>query len=166
MRVATVDNVATPEVEQGCDFNAWSTAGPHNQDCINDSDPKYLKRLGWDFWLVSDYNFFSRASQRRRTAKTQTSMIQKGYIIIMIVGPDSKIAVSSESNSNLHVEGLTNNSDIFSIELQDSEMTRPTYENAYYVNPPPRPGFALRVAGPELNYDNIGAPIIMLHISQ
>ena len=148
--------LATMEVEQGYNVSAWKSAGPRNQRCIDDSNPDHFITPGCNFWYVSNYNFDNLESNRTFTAVLSSrAAIKKGYVLTMENVINSYIAVSTEDNSGTHVKGLTSNGNMMSIGLH-SDQVAPTFENVYYVNPPPRPGYATRVEGPALSWGNIG----------
>ncbi len=160
--VGTADSqgnqIATMEVEQGYNFSAWRAAGPRNQGCVDDSDANHFTRPACNFWYVNDYNFDALDSKRTFTASIASrSAIKKGYVITMQVVTNSFTTISTENNGNFHVKGFTSNGYVASIGL--GSKVAPVFEDVYYVNPPPRPGFAPRVEGPALSWGNIGGPV-------
>ena len=151
------NQIATMEVEQGYNVSAWNAAGPRNQGCVDDSDPNHFTRPGCNFWYVSKYDFSNLESKRTFTASvTSRAGIQKGYVVTMEVVINSYTTISTENNGNFHVKGFTSNGAVASIGLNGK--VAPIFEDVYYVNPPPRPGYAPRVEGPALSWGNIGGP--------
>ena len=71
----------------------------------------------------------------------------------MQTGLDMGNTIGSEYNSNLHINGFTSNGGLSQYGLNDKGTA--TFENVWYVNPPPRPGFAPRVEGPTLSWGHI-----------
>ncbi len=160
--VGTTDSqgnqIATMEVEQGYNVSAWRAAGPRNQGCVDDSDANHFTRPACNFWYVNDYNFDGLESKRTFTASIASrSAIKKGYVITMEVVINSYTTISTENNGNFHVKGFTSNGYVASIGL--GSKVAPVFEDVYYVNPPPRPGYAPRVEGPALSWGNIGGPV-------
>ena len=147
---------ATFQVEQGYNVSAWRTAGPRNQFCVDPSDKNHYKFPGCNFWKVQDYNFSGLDSDDKTFTATLLgeSNVSEGVVITMQVGPNSMITLSTEDNGGLQVKGLTSNGYFMSIGLNG--LVPPKSTNIYYVNPPPRPGFAPRVMGPALSWGNIG----------
>lgn len=149
------NQVATMEVEQGYNVSAWKDAGPRNLACVDDSDPNHYGRPECNFWYASKYDFSNLESKRTFTAQIASrSNIEEGYVITMILIVNSLTAISTENNGNFHVKGFTSNGYVGSIGL--SGKVPPTYEDVYYVNPPPRPGYAPRITGPAVSWGNIG----------
>ena len=143
------------EVEQGYNVSVWSNAGPRNQACVDDSDPNHYTRPDCNFWYASKYDFSNLESKRTFTVQIGArSNIQKGYVITTQLGLNSLTTISSENNGNFLVKGFTSNGYVASIGLNGK--VPPVYEDVYYVNPPPRPGYAPRVNGPGLGYGNLG----------
>ena len=74
--------------------------------------------------------------------------------------------IASEFNGNLHINGFTSNGGLSQYGLGSKGTA--TFENVWYVNPPPRPGFAPRVEGPTISqgrvesfdFDTAGQPPI------
>lgn len=150
--------VATMEVEQGYNLSAWIAAGPRNQGCVDDSDATHFTRPSCNFYYVSDYNFDDLESKRTFTASIASrSGIKEGHVITMEVVQNSFTTISTENNGNFLVKGFTSNGYVASIGLNGK--VAPVFENVYYVNPPPRPGYAPRVEGPALSWGNIGGPV-------
>lgn len=146
---------ATFTVEKGYNVSAWSTAGPRNQGCVDSSDPTHFKRPGCNFWKVTNYDFSSLTTARTFTATVLPgALLEAGYVVYMQVGPNSLTTISSENNANLHVKGMTTNGAMGQIGLNDKQTA--TFEDYYYVNPPPRPGYTARVNGPTLSWGHIG----------
>lgn len=153
--IDTATETATFEVEAGYNVSAWRAAGPRNQGCVDDSDKSTYKFPGCNFWKVDSYDFSKLDSDRTFTAHIMGgSQITEGVVLVMQVGPNSMITVSTEDNGGLVVKGLTSNGYFMSIGLNG--LVPPKGSNIYYVNPPPRPGFAPRVMGPALSWGNIG----------
>ena len=152
------NQVATIEVEQGYNVSAWRTAGPRNLGCVDDSDSSHYTRPGCNFWYVSDYDFSNLDSKRTFTASVASRAgIKEGYVFTMIVIINSLTTISTENNGNFHVKGFTSNGYVASIGLNGK--VAPVFEDVYYVNPPPRPGYAPRVEGPAVGWGNLGGPI-------
>jgi len=61
--------------------------------------------------------------------------------------------IGSENNGNLHINGFTSNGGLSQYGLGSKGTA--TFENVYYVNAPPRPGFAPRVEGPTMSQGHI-----------
>lgn len=61
--------------------------------------------------------------------------------------------IGSENNGGLHINGFTTNGGLSQYGL-GSKATA-TFENVWYVNAPPRPGFAPRVEGPTMSEGHI-----------
>ena len=149
------NSVATIEVEQGYNVSIWASAGPRNQACVDDSDPNHYTRPGCNFWYASKYDFSELESKRTFTAQfASRSNMQKGYVITMDVLINSVCTISTENNGGFHIKGFTSNGYVASIGLNGK--VAPIYEDVYYVNPPPRPGYAPRVNGPGLSWGNLG----------
>ena len=146
---------ATFVVEKGYNVSAWTAAGPRNQGCVDSSSPTHFKRPDCNFWKVSDYDFSALSTSRSFTASIlRGSSLQVGYVVFMQVGPNSLTTISSENNDNLHVKGITTNGALGQIGLNGKRSA--TFADYFYVNPPPRPGFAERVNGPTLSWGHIG----------
>ena len=152
------NQVATMEVEQGYNVSAWRAAGPRNQGCVDDSDPNHFTRPDCNFWYASKYDFSNVDTKRTFTASIGSrSGIQEGYVLTMLVIINSLTTISTENNGGFKVKGFTSNGYLGSIGLNGK--VAPIFEDVYYVNPPPRPGFAPRVQGPAVGWGNIGGPI-------
>ena len=152
------DSVATMEVEQGYNVSAWRAAGPRNQGCVDDSDPNHYTRPGCNFWYASKYDFSNLDTKRTFTASVGSrSGIKEGYVLTMLVIINSLTTISTENNGGFKVKGFTSNGYLGSIGLNGK--VAPIFEDVYYVNPPPRPGYAPRVEGPAVGWGNIGGPI-------
>ena len=64
--------------------------------------------------------------------------------------------LSTEGNGGLHVKGLTSTGGVMQIGLNGADGGKSTvFEDVWYVNPPPRPGFAPKVQGPVLSWGNL-----------
>lgn len=149
------NQIATMEVEQGYNLSTWRTAGPRNQGCVDDSNPNHYTRPACNFWYVSNYDFSDLDSKRAFTFQTTSRVgIEKGYVITMEVVINFFCAIATENNGALHVKGMTSNGAVSSYGLRGK--VPPIFEDVYYVNPPPRPGYAPRVNGPALSWGNIG----------
>jgi len=61
--------------------------------------------------------------------------------------------IGSENNRNLHINGFTSNGGLSQYGLGSKGTA--TFEDIYYVNAPPRPGFAPRVEGPKMSQGHI-----------
>ncbi|MCJ1452596.1 hypothetical protein MMC28_002939 [Mycoblastus sanguinarius] len=154
--------LATMQVEQGYNTSIWSSADPRNQGCVDSSNPSHFKLINCNFWKVSAYDFSTLSTAKTFTATLSPgSAIQPGYVLTMqvgagaaVVGGNSLTAISTEDNGSLHVKGFTSNGYVASIGL--NTKVPPIFEDVYYVNPPPRPGYAPRVNGPALSWGNIG----------
>ncbi|KAL6715824.1 hypothetical protein ACLMJK_006785 [Lecanora helva] len=152
------NQIATMEVEQGFNVSAWRSAGPRNQGCVDDSDSSHFSRPECNFWYVSKYDFSNLDSKRTFTASIGARAgIKEGYVLTMLVVINSFTTISTENNGKFHVKGFTSNGYVASIGLNGK--VAPVFENVYYVNPPPRPGFAPRVEGPAVSWGNIGGPV-------
>lgn len=153
--------IATVVVDQGYNVSAWRSAGPRNQNCIDDSNPASFTRPSCNFWYFSNYNFDNLDSKRTWTASVAgRAGLKKGYVLSMQVGPNTPWAISSENNNGLVVRGLTTNGALISIGNQNQPSKKiVTFEDVYMVNPPNRPGFAPRVNGPALSWGNIGGMV-------
>ena len=150
--------LATFTVEKGYNVSAWSSAGPRNQGCIDSSFPAHFKRPQCNFWKVENYDFSHLTTTHTFTTTVLPgSQLQTNYVIYLQSGPNSLTTISSENNANLHVKGITTNGAIGQIGLNDKKTA--TFEDYYYVNPPPRPGYAERVNGPTLSWGHIGEAV-------
>ena len=146
---------ATFVVEKGYNVSAWTAAGPRNQGCVDTSSPTHFKRPACNFWKVSDYDFSALSASRSFTATVLPgSSLQVGLVVFTQVGPNSLTTISSENNANLLVTGVTTNGALGQIGLNGKRSA--TFADYFYVNPPPRPGFADRVNGPTLSWGHIG----------
>ena len=148
---------ATFVVEKGYNSSAWTSAGPRNQGCVDDTTSStHFTRRPCNFWKVADYDFAALQSASRCFTATilPDSGLKMGYVVYTQVGANSLTAVSSENNANLHVKGLTTNGALGQIGLSGKKTA--TFQDYFYVNPPPRPGFAPRVNGPTLSWGHIG----------
>lgn len=142
------------EVEEGYNHTAWTKAGPRNQNCVDDSDPNHFTRPGCNFWKVQDYKFDSLNIDRKFSATLLGgSYLQKGYVVSMQVGPNALTTLSTEDEGGLHVKGLTSNGALMQIGLNGKKTA--VFEDIWYVNPPPRPGYAPKVQGPVLSWGNL-----------
>ena len=82
--------------------------------------------------------------------------LEKGYVVSLQVGPNSAITLSTEDNGGLHVKGLTSNGYMMQIGLNGADGGKSAvFEDVWYVNPPPRPGFAPKVQRPVLSWGNL-----------
>lgn len=142
------------QVEQGYNHTAWAEAGPRNQNCVDDSNPNHSTRPGCNFWKVQNYNFDSLDSDRTFSATLLGgSYLKKGYVVSMQVGPNALTTLSAEDEGGLHVKGLTSNGALMQIGLNGK--TTAVFEEVWYVNSPPRPGYAPKVQGPVLSWGNL-----------
>ena len=148
---------ATFEVEKGYNVSAWTNAGPRNQNCVDDSNSDHYTRPGCNFWKVHNYDFDSLMSKHTFTATVLGgASLEKGYVVSLQVGPNSAITLSTEDNGGLHVKGLTSNGYMMQIGLNGADGGKSAvFEDVWYVNPPPRPGFAPKVQGPVLSWGNL-----------
>lgn len=155
------NQVATVVVDQGYNVSAWRSAGPRNQNCIDDSNADSFTRPECNFWYFSDYNFDNLDSKRTWTASVGSRAgLKKGYVLSMQVGPNTPWAVSSENNNALTVRGMTTNGAFGSIGNSNQPSKKiVSFEDIYMVNPPNRPGYAPRVNGPALSWSNIGGMV-------
>ncbi len=152
------NQIATIEVEQGYNVSAWRAAGPRNQGCVDDSDSTHFTRPGCNFWYVSKYDFSDLDSKHTFTASIASRAgIEEGYVLVMVVVENSSTTISTEDNGNFHVKGFTSNGYVASIGLNGKKA--PVFEDVYYVNPPPRPGYAPRVQGPAVSWSSVGGPV-------
>ncbi len=148
--------LATFEVQEGYNVSAWTTAGPRNQGCVDISNPNHYTRPDCNFWYSNTYDFSQLASTRRFTSHISGSRsgIKDNYILTMQSGPNSQATLASENSNGLHVRGMTSNGAFAQYGLGSRKTA--IFEDVWYVNPPPRPGFAPRVNGPTLSWGHIG----------
>ena len=151
------EQVANFEVQQGYNVSAWSTAGPRNQNCLDVSNSSHYTRPNCNFWYSRAYDFSQLETSRRFTSKISGSRsgMKEGYILTMQVRPNSQASLASEWNGGLHVRGLTSNGATAQYGLGNKQTA--VFEDVWYVNPPPRPGFAPRVEGPTISQGHIGS---------
>ena len=70
-------------------------------------------------------------------------------------GSNERMSIVTEDNGGLLVKGLTSNGATTQNGLNGKESA--VFEDVYFVNPPPRPGYAPRVNGLTLSWGHIGA---------
>ena len=155
------NQVATVLVDEGYNVSVWRTAGPRNQNCIDDSNPESYTRPGCNFWYFSNYNFDNLDSKRTWTVIVGARAgLKQGYALNTQVGSNTPWAISSENNNGLLIKGLTTNGALISIgNVNQPNKKIVTFEDVYMVNPPNRPGYAPRVNGPALSWGNIGGMV-------
>lgn len=149
------DTSATFTIEAGYNVSAWRNAGPRNLGCVDSSNPTHFTRPGCNFWYLSNYDFSALESDRTFTADIASRAgLQKGYVVTIQSGPNQRMSIITEDNGGFHIKGLTSNGAFTQIGLNGKATA--VVENVWYVNPPPRPGFAPRVNGPTLSWGHIG----------
>jgi len=146
---------ATFTVEAGYSLPVWRTTNPRNQGCTDTSNPAHFTRPSCNFFYLSNYDFSHLDSHRTFTTNiTSRAALKEGYVISTRSGPNQRMSIITEDNGGFHIKGLTSNGAFTQIGL-NGKVTA-VVENVWYVNPPPRPGFAPRVNGPTLSWGHVG----------
>ncbi|KAI9717755.1 MAG: hypothetical protein M1812_004484 [Candelaria pacifica] len=149
------DPFVTLSIDEGYNTTAWTAMGPRNLGCMDISNPAHFTRPDCNFWYTSGYTF--DFDNRKVTFRAgERANLKEGYVLYIQAGPNSLTTIASENSGGFHVKGMTSNGATAQYGLGSKSTA--IYEEVYFVNPPPRPGFAPRVNGPTLSWGHINLP--------